>query len=144
MSRGLWKTCAPIVETLWMRRHENKCWRDAGRKRVTKSLKNRASFPASLVSILHACESLSSPATGLNRWRAPPDVVNAHCFEEHIAGRTYRIEVLAVSSTRWRAQIARLPGMPTALMPFYGRTPEEAAQELSRWLALVYNGVTAQ
>jgi hypothetical protein len=29
-------------------------------------------------------------------------------------------------------------------MPFYGPTPEEAAQELSRWLALVYNGVTTQ
>src|SRR5215510_3914439 len=70
-----------------------------------------------------------------------PDV-NPHCFEEHIAGRTYRIEVLPVSATRWRAQIARLPGMPTALMPFYGPTPEQAAQELSRWLALVYNGVT--
>lgn len=67
-----------------------------------------------------------------------------HCFEEHIAGRTYRIEVLPVSATRWRAQIARLPGMPTSLMPFYGPTPEQAAQELSRWLALVYNGVTTQ
>src|SRR5262245_40504378 len=76
--------------------------------------------------------------------QAPLTVVNPHCFEEHIAGRTYRIEVLPVSATRWRAQIARLPGMPTALMPFYGPTPEQAAQELSRWLALVYNGVTTQ
>jgi hypothetical protein len=63
-----------------------------------------------------------------------------HRYEEHIAGRTYHIEVLPVSDSRWRAQIARLPGMPTALMPFYGRTPEEAAHELGRWLALVYNG----
>ena len=78
------------------------------------------------------------------RWTGAPDVVNPLCFEEHIAGRTYRIEVLPVSATRWRAQIARLPGMPTALMPFYGPTPEEAAHELSRWLALVYNGVTTQ
>jgi hypothetical protein len=30
--------------------------------------------------------------------------------------------------------------MPTAMMPFYGSTPEEAARELSRWLSLVYNG----
>lgn len=30
------------------------------------------------------------------------------------------------------------------MMPFYGPTPEEAAQELSRWLALVYNGTTRQ
>ena len=61
-------------------------------------------------------------------------------YEEHIAGRTYLIEVLPVTETRWRAQIARLPGMSTALMPFYGTTPEEAARELSRWLTLVYNG----
>jgi hypothetical protein len=70
--------------------------------------------------------------------------VSAHCFEELIGGRTYHIEVLPVSATRWRAQIARLPGMPTAMMPFYGPTPEEAARGLSRWLALVYNGVTTQ
>lgn len=68
--------------------------------------------------------------------------MNVHRYEEHIAGRTYLIEVLPVSQTRWRAQIARLPGMPTALMPFYGPTPEEAAQELSKWLALVYKGTT--
>ena len=66
--------------------------------------------------------------------------MSAKHYEEQIAGRTYVIEVLPVTQTRWRAQIARLPGMPTALMPFYGATPEEAAQELSRWLALVYNG----
>lgn len=63
-----------------------------------------------------------------------------HHYEEHIAGRIYVIEVLPVAESRWRAQIARLPGMPTALMPFYGPTPEDAARELSRWLTLVYNG----
>jgi hypothetical protein len=62
-----------------------------------------------------------------------------HHYEEQIAGRTYQIEVRAVSQSRWRAQIVRLPGMPTSLMPFYGATPEEAARQLSRWLALVYN-----
>ncbi len=72
-----------------------------------------------------------------------PDVVT-HRFEEHIAGRTYHIEVRPVSQERWRAQIARLPGMPTSMMPFYGTTPEEAAGQLSRWLALVYNGITKQ
>lgn len=54
------------------------------------------------------------------------------------------IEVQAISQSRWRAQIARLPGMPTSMMPFYGTTPEEAAAQLSRWLALVYNGITKQ
>ena len=64
-----------------------------------------------------------------------------HHYEEQIAGRTYQIEVSLVSEERWRAQIARLPGMPTSLMPFYGTTPEAAAQELSKWLSLV-SGVT--
>jgi hypothetical protein len=66
--------------------------------------------------------------------------VTIHRYEELIAGRTYEIEVLLVSQSRWRAQIARRPGMLTALMPFYGATPEQAAQELRQWLALVYNG----
>ena len=70
--------------------------------------------------------------------------MNVHRYEQQIAGRTLFIEVCAVSATEWRAQIARLPGMPTALMPFYGPTPEDAARELSRWLALVYNGNTKQ
>ena len=63
--------------------------------------------------------------------------VTIHRYEEHIAGRTYLIEVSEVSALRWRAQIARRPGMPTSLMPFYGQTPEEAAHELSKWLSLV-------
>jgi hypothetical protein len=63
--------------------------------------------------------------------------VTVHRYEEQIAGRTYLIEVSAVSASRWRAQIARRPGMPTSLMPFYGQTPDEAARELSKWLSLV-------
>jgi len=63
--------------------------------------------------------------------------VKTYRFEQAIAGRAYVIEVQAVSATRWRAQIARLPGMPTSLMPFYGETPEEAARELTKWLSLV-------
>jgi hypothetical protein len=63
--------------------------------------------------------------------------VTIHHYEEEIAGRTYRIEVSPVSASRWRAQIVRRPGMPTSLMPFYGQTPDEAAQQLSKWLSLV-------
>ena len=66
-----------------------------------------------------------------------------HRYEEKIAGRTYLIEVSPVTETRWRAQIARRPGMPTSLMPFYGQTPDEAARELSKWLSLVYAAVSA-
>jgi hypothetical protein len=64
------------------------------------------------------------------------DIVNAavHRYEEVIGGRAYLIEVAAVSPDRWRACIVRIPGVPTALMPFYGRTPAEAAHHLSDWL----------
>jgi hypothetical protein len=58
-------------------------------------------------------------------------------YEHTIAGRTYVVEVSPLTAGRWRAQIARLPGMPTSLMPFYGTTPEEAAQALTAWLSLV-------
>jgi hypothetical protein len=57
-----------------------------------------------------------------------------HRFEESIGGRPYLIEVAAVAPDRWRACIVRIPGVPTALMPFYGRTPDEAAGNLSAWL----------
>jgi hypothetical protein len=57
-----------------------------------------------------------------------------HRFEESIAGRAYLIEVAPVSKDRWRACIVRVPGVPTALMPFYGSTPAEAAGLLSEWL----------
>lgn len=60
-----------------------------------------------------------------------------HRFEHTIAGRSYVIEVQEVATGRWRAQMARLPGMPTSLMPFYGVTPEAAAGELCRWLSMV-------
>jgi hypothetical protein len=55
-------------------------------------------------------------------------------YQETINGRSYVIEVLPVGRDRWRAQIARVTGGTTALMPFYGTTPDEAAQQLSGWL----------
>ena len=61
-----------------------------------------------------------------------------HRFEEIINGREYRIEVSSVGLGKWRAQIARAPGGCAALMPFYGKTPDEAANHLSRWLALLH------
>jgi hypothetical protein len=61
-----------------------------------------------------------------------------HRFEESIAGRPYLIEVVAVSKDRWRAYIVRIPGVPTALMPFYGPTPTEAAHQLCDWLTRAY------
>jgi len=71
-------------------------------------------------------------------------IVTVHTFEKEIAGRLYLIEVSPVAASRWRAQIARRPGMPTSLMPFYGQTPDEAARELSKWLSLVSAPATAK
>ncbi len=59
-------------------------------------------------------------------------------FEKVIGGQIYVIETAPVRADRWRAQIARRPGVPSALMPFYGSTPLEAAAMLTRWLALAH------
>jgi hypothetical protein len=57
-----------------------------------------------------------------------------HRLEKTIAGRSFVIEVTWVAEKRWRAHIVRIPGVPTAMMPFYGETPDEAAAHLSKWL----------
>jgi hypothetical protein len=54
-------------------------------------------------------------------------------INEIINGRSYVIEVRPVARDRWRAELARR-GVTTALMPFYGTTPEEAAAQLAQWL----------
>ena len=64
-----------------------------------------------------------------------------HRFEELIGGRSYLIEARPVDRDRWRAYIVRIPGVPTALMPFYGRTPAEAAKHLSDWLTRAHERV---
>jgi hypothetical protein len=66
-----------------------------------------------------------------------------HRFEAAIAGRVYLIEVAHVAVERWRAQILRVPGMPTAMMPFYGRTPQEAAGHLTGWLLRAHDRASA-
>jgi len=65
-------------------------------------------------------------------------------FKEQINGREYRIEVAAVGAHRWRAQVMTVHGGPTALMPFYGTTPELAASELTAYLARVNRTPTAR
>ena len=62
--------------------------------------------------------------------------VTVHRLKETINGREYLIEVSNVGTDKWRAQIRRTPGGCCATMPFYGNTPDEAARQLSRWLAL--------
>lgn len=70
------------------------------------------------------------------RFHRPFTTVIQHRFEEVINGREYLIEVSSVGRDRWRAQLKRTPGGSGATMPFYGKTPTEAAGELSRWLAI--------
>jgi hypothetical protein len=99
--------------------------RIAGLRSCGRALRARLRLTA-----IHACvESLDSHFPRFGKG------VTVHRFEETIGGRTYHIEVTLVSD-RWRAQIRRIPGMPTALMPFYGQTPDEAARQLSQWLLL--------
>ena len=69
--------------------------------------------------------------------------MNVHRFQQDIGGRPYQIEVTPVGN-KWRAQLRRMAGMPTALMPFYGATPEEAANLLTRWLVLAHSRQTSQ
>ena len=63
-------------------------------------------------------------------------------MKEQINGREYRIEVAPVSAGKWRAQVLNAHGGPTALMPFYGATPELAAEGLTAWLARVHRSST--
>jgi len=66
-----------------------------------------------------------------------------HRYQESIGGRSYLIEVAPVSQNRWRAYIVRIPGIPTALMPFYGPTPAAAAGLLCYWLTRAHQQAVA-
>jgi hypothetical protein len=56
-------------------------------------------------------------------------------FVHQIGGRDYRIEVTQLAAQRWRAQMLNAYGGPTALMPFYDQTPDEAVGRLTEWLS---------
>lgn len=66
-----------------------------------------------------------------------------HRFEEVIGGRTYQIEASEIRDNYWRAQIVRIPGVPTAMMPFYDRTPQAAAARLRAWLERAYRSLSS-
>ena len=97
-----------------------------------------------IFAIRFACASLrrayNSDPLVTTTSRADTVTHHVHRFSESIGGREYLIEVSAVSKDRWRAYIVRIPGVPTALMPFYGRTPAEAAHQLSEWLTRAHGG----
>ena len=69
-------------------------------------------------------------------------IVTVHRFEQTIGGRTYLIEAMRVDQDRWRAYLASLQGGPTALMPFYGATADEAVRRLADWLTLAHQTPT--
>jgi hypothetical protein len=75
----------------------------------------------------------SLPLPNISNGRQPVST-SVHRFQQSIAGKPYLIEVANVAEDRWRAYIVRIPGVPTALMPFYGPTPDAAAGQLLQWL----------
>jgi len=77
---------------------------------------------------------------GADAFRLPFMPTLTRRFEQEIGGRLYVIEASPVQANRWRAQIARRPGVPSALMPFYGTTADEAASLLVRWLTMAHRG----
>jgi tartrate dehydratase alpha subunit/fumarate hydratase class I-like protein len=70
--------------------------------------------------------------------------VTVQRIEETINGREYCIEVSAVGTNNYRAQIAPHAGGSRAMMPFYGRTPDEAIEHLSQWLTLNHSRRASQ
>jgi hypothetical protein len=56
-------------------------------------------------------------------------------FVQRIHGRDYRVEVTQVAFERWRAHVVNAHGGPTALMPFYATTADQAVTRLAEWLA---------
>ena len=94
--------------------------------------------PSILLSLVCRRQGARIQPPSHNRQDAAP--VNQHQYQEIINGRPYVIEVSSVGGNQWRAQIARTPGGSAAMMPFYGATPDEAAELLARWLAIASGG----
>jgi hypothetical protein len=129
----LWKTCGRSVNILCTERHEQVFLikdrinpRDGGQPFVFVCC-------FVLIAARQCARMLRSTDEQISASRLLANVV--HRFEHSIAGRPYLIEAASVSPDRWRAYIVRVNGVPTALMPFYGRTPYEAAGLLTDWLS---------
>jgi hypothetical protein len=132
----LWMTGANAVE---IRRTKENSSPDPARAGARKRQMCHLRADLRLFPLAGVVESSLARHT-FHHFHAITSPVTVHHYEEQIAGRTYHIEVFAVSAERWRAKLARRPGVPTALMPFYGDTPEHAARQLTNWLALVSAG----
>src|SRR5947208_2796189 len=123
-----------MVHFLWIEQQRKFILRQIFGKMPRQHTVQQPSSTASLVYLLATRKIHATPSSLCQKI-----VTATHRFEELIAGRAYIIEVAAVATDRWRAYIVRVPGVPTALMPFYGRTPDEAAHQLSAWLTRAYD-----
>jgi hypothetical protein len=120
-------------------------WIERGEKKISSALPPDCDHstlwtPASRVLSLDRMTSAPIMCTlpGTAGCRQIRDGLLVHCIDEIIEGRTYHIEVSLVGTDRWRAHIAHAAGVPAAMMPFYGATPDEAARLLSNWLTLAH------
>jgi hypothetical protein len=121
-------------------------WKTCGRSVRAKFFStSRHGFPPDRTTTVHlrtpfrlrfSMRSLESTLRASPRVQQDKDqtLVNPVRITQTIHGRSYVIEVHPVEVDRWRAQIARPPGGMSSLMPFYGRTPEDAATNLAGWL----------
>jgi hypothetical protein len=130
------------VEKLWMKRAFPV--KSAARKnfRAHRAISSRARERGFLrFACFEKCDAYNSHTSQQpHRRRLQPLTTLVHRFQESIAGRAYLIEVAAVDPDRWRACIVKAPGVPTALMPFYGPTPDHAAGLLRAWLTRAHAG----
>jgi hypothetical protein len=107
-------------------------WPDRAEDLTSGGMWTAPSRPASLDQSWHARRIERS--TSLTQQTTD---VTVHCFEEFIGERAFVIEVTDAGN-RWRAQLRRRPGVPTAMMPFYGASPAEAADRLMDWMRRAY------
>ena len=133
------------MQFLWIAGHAGIFFRPAAARSPATAIVRSFSRIASLERLVAVRTIWDVPRGTNERIIRLPVTTALHRFEESIGGRPYLIEVAAVSKDRWRACIVRIPGVPTALMPFYGETPEAAAGNLLQWLTRAYerasNGV---
>ena len=123
----MWKTCARDVEGLFTVCRP-KYFFCAPPCKLTRSPGSGAGSSRVSLAVRQRINRITSEPFAPHA--APVNIIR---FHETINGRPYVIETLSVGD-RWRAQLARIPGGTTALMPFYGSTPDEAAHHLTEWL----------
>jgi hypothetical protein len=137
----VWKSCASIVNILWTN-GQQKFFFVRSRLRIALA-RVCMRFRGPLRLIREATCVQFVPVSVHNFFFVDTVTADLHRYQESIGGRSYLIEVAPVSQNRWRAYIVRIPGIPTALMPFYGPTPAAAARLLCDWLTRAHQQAAA-